>query len=147
MNSRIAFLIFSITTLLANAAYADQPDCSNLVGNWENQLESTLSITSIDEKSGRLFGTYRSPSGTKGDAYELVGWINRSFKPGANTTPVVSFSVRWGDIGTITSWTGYCVSKGTPQLKTMWHLANPASSYEWDHIITNSDIFTPVTVK
>ncbi|ALS96033.1 avidin/streptavidin family protein [Xanthomonas oryzae] len=126
---------------LAQAA----PTCNNPVGEWKNQLGSTLTITAV-QPSGLLSGTYISPSGTTGSVYPLVGWFAN---PVAGSTalsklPAITFSVQWGNYGSMTAWTGTCdASGGVPTITTVWHLVRTASQYAWDHMLTNSDVFVP----
>ena len=141
--SLVAFPLYSIffyACVSASSVAHAQPDCSNLVGNWINLSSSTIFIKRVDEKDGSITGTYTLISG---EEHALVGWVNKAAGNAASTVPVIAFSVRWGAIGSITSWTGYCVSGETPRLTTLWQVAQSASQYEWNHIVTNSDIFTP----
>ena len=57
-------------------AWAGTPSCASLVGSWGNQLGSTMNIQSVDPVTGAITGTYRSPSGTSGQQFPLVGWTN-----------------------------------------------------------------------
>lgn len=143
--------------LLSAQAYAEpvkssEPTCQQLKGEWVNELGSTLNITSVDKKSGKLSGTYTSPSGTSGRSVAMIGWMNDTASaakitkesPTLSRMVVVSFSVNWGKYGSVTSWSGVCgVKEGVPTIKTIWNLARTVDSYDWDHIITNSDIFIP----
>ncbi|CAG8637374.1 4360_t:CDS:2, partial [Ambispora leptoticha] len=119
-------------------------NCTDLRGKWENQLKSTLNIQSVNQSTGALTGTYISPSGGGSTEYPMVGWVNSRPKPNGTQShvPVLAFAVRWGEIGSITAWTGYCEEKSVgPTLTTLWHLARPVSEYSWDHVLTNSDEF------
>ena len=135
-----------IMALITASGYAQtDPTCQNMVGSWDNQLGSTLEITQIDNTSGRIVGTYRSPSGTSGQTFDLIGWVNSQPPSGGHNVPVISFSVQWGQYGSITAWTGYCeILNDVPTITTLWHLVRSNSDFSWDHIITNSDTFTPV---
>lgn len=124
---------------------ASAADCSKMVGEWKNQLGSTLDIQSVDASTGKVDGRYMTATGA-GGWFPLVGWVNE--KPagigGHHVDKVIAFTVRWDAIGSITAWTGYCEMKGTvPTITTLWHLVRPNSDYEWDHVLTNSDVFTP----
>lgn len=129
---------------MASTVHAAKPSCEKLKGKWENELGSTLKIKKVDS-DGKLSGTYTSPSGTSGNAVPMIGWANLT--PSATTgdnVKVVSFSVNWGSYGSVTSWSGACsIKSGTPTISTIWNLVRSNSSYEWDHIITNTDTFTP----
>jgi hypothetical protein len=137
-------VVASAILLFSQIAFAS-PNCSNLVGDWANQLKSTLSITNINATTGLITATYTSPSGTGGQPFAAIGWVNAA--PPASSmdnAPVISFSVQWGSYGSITSWTGYCsVISGVPTITTVWHLARANSQFNWDHILTNSDLFIP----
>ncbi|SCB03888.1 hypothetical secreted protein [Xanthomonas translucens pv. translucens DSM 18974] len=73
---------------LAQAA----PTCSNPVGEWQNQLGSTLRITAV-QPSRQLSGTYISPSGTTGSAYPLIGWFANSVagSTASSKLPTITF--------------------------------------------------------
>lgn len=138
----LAILIGSLA--VPSLSFAAKPSCGDLKGDWINELGSTLTITSVD-KDGKILGTYMSPSGTSGGAAPLIGWTN-SLPPvaGQNNATIVSFSVNWGSYGSVTSWSGTCFNVGGKStIKTVWNLVRSNSSYEWDHILTNSDIFLP----
>ncbi|VAW88805.1 hypothetical protein MNBD_GAMMA18-2219 [hydrothermal vent metagenome] len=132
-------------TVFSMHVNASQPSCNNMKGTWVNQLGSTLKIKSIDPSTKMLKGTYKSPSGTSGQKFNLIGWINSSEPaPDADNVHVIAFSVQWGQYGSITSWTGICTNNNeTPTIKTIWNLVRSNSQFDWDHILTNSDTFTP----
>lgn len=121
-----------------------KPTCDNPVGVWHNDLRSSLIIKSIDAKTGLVTGEYIN--GGSVTAFPLTGWVNDK-KPctgkGCDHAPVISFSVRWGEYGSITAWVGTCSDKDGPSIKTMWNLARPNSTEPWDHILTGSDTFIP----
>jgi hypothetical protein len=137
--------VLVIAAISVPSAVWAAPACNNLKGDWVNQLKSTLSITSIDASTGRIEGTYTSPSGTGGESHTLIGWVNSApSSTGKDNVPVVSFSVQWGGYGSITSWTGYCsIRDGAPTITTLWNLTQANSKFSWDHIVSNSDLFTP----
>jgi hypothetical protein len=116
---------------------------TNLVGEWTNQLGSKLNIKAVDPNTGQITGTYKSPSGTGGNEFPLIGWVN--YKPpiqDKDNAIVVSFSVRWGGIGSITTWAGYVkIVNSVPIITGQWFLVRPNSDYVWDHILTGQDVF------
>ena len=115
-----------------------------LVGDWKNELKSTLSIKSIDPKTGLISGSYKSPSGTGGQGFPLIGWVNTAPpKAKGDHVVVVSFSVRWGKIGSVTAWNGYYrLVGGKATIVGQWNLSRPNSDFSWDHILTGQDRFT-----
>jgi hypothetical protein len=137
-------LIIGFTLFASGVHAATPPSCENLNGEWVNQLDSTLNIEKVDPATGSISGTYRSPSGTTGQKYPLVGWFNKSNQvQGKDNVTVVSFSVNWGTSGSVTSWSGTCTGSEKPTIKATWDLASTSSDFSWDHILTNSDTFTP----
>lgn len=145
MKQKFAGLVLLLSTFASGSALASA-NCTNPVGVWTNQLGSTLKIAGWNPQTGQLEGTYTSPSGTAGDAVALVGWTNSSSAGAGNNVLAIAFSVQWGSYGSITSWTGTCQkgSNGTASITTIWNLVRATSPYSWDHIITNTDTFTPV---
>lgn len=125
----------------STASATAKPTCANVVGAWKNQLGSKMNIKSVVAATGAITGEYQTASGA-GGWYPLVGWINSVPNvPGKNNAKIVSFSVRWGNVGSVTSWTGVC--HGADDLKTVWNLGRPVSDYEWDHVLTGADNFRP----
>lgn len=144
---RVFTLLLAVACLvfIDTAAIADDPTCENPIGTWINDLDkpSKLVIESIDATTGAMKGKYIE--GNAGE-FPLVGWVND--KAAASTgdhAKVLSFTVRWGDYGSITSWTGYCRKdkNGIPTLYMQWHLASPNSSFDWDHVNSGLDRFKP----
>jgi len=140
MKKSIVLLLF----LTMSMSCVAKPTCSNLIGDWTNELGSTLNIQSVGA-GGEILGTYTSPSGTGGTPVALTGWANSLLPiPGQDHVGVVSFSVSWGAYGSVTSWSGGCsVKNAVPTIRTIWNLVRSNSSFDWDHILTGSDTFTP----
>jgi hypothetical protein len=122
---------------------------TELVGNWKNGLNSILHIKSIDAATGKIEGSYISPQGGGGGtAYPLIGWVNSAPSPNSKfPVVVISWSVRWGQIGRIAAWNGFYAAlpqSGTPKTPTIvgnWTLSKPEGDYEWDHVLTGQDRF------
>jgi hypothetical protein len=146
MKKQICIVTLLALSSIPFATMASTPTCADPKGIWGNELKSTLEISSINPDSGMIEGVYSSPSGTSGEKFKLIGWINNAQpKPGKDNVKVISFSVQWGQYGSVTSWSGYCSDvKGTPKITTIWNLVRSNSDISWDHIITNSDTFTPI---
>ena len=120
------------------------PELSDLKGFWCSELESTMEIHSLDLASGEIRGTYTTEMGGKMRSFPLLGWINtQAPSKGKHTVHVLSFSVRWGDLGSITSWTGTFEldDSGEPIIKTIWNLVRPSTNYSYEHIISQSSRF------
>ena len=142
---RVSVTSACASLLIGAACQAATPTCKNPLGDWKNQLNSTLSIDNYDAGTGHISGNYISPSGGGTSKFPLVGWLNSLAPQGnKNNATIISFSVRWGSIGSVTSWTGTCVEAGgSARLTTLWQLGRPNSDFAWDHVLTGSDAFTP----
>ena len=136
--------IILIFLLLESNASASTPNCQSLKGQWINKQGSILTFNKIDDSVGSLSGSYISSSGTEGNNYPLIGWFNRSeIVKGKDNVTAMSFSVRWGRHGSITSWTGTCsIKNGNPSISAIWNLVRSNSDHTWDHMLTNHVTFT-----
>ena len=111
--------------------------CDSLIGRWINQDSSILHIDL--ETNGMIKGHYQSNASNDSMRYPLHGLVNRS-----EDLPTVSFTVSWGDYGSITSWTGYCQEEeNKPTITTMWHLVRPYVEQDWERMLTNKSTFRP----
>jgi hypothetical protein len=140
------FISMILLGAIAAPAWAAQPTCANPVGAWGNQLKSTLVIDSVDQTTGAIKGTYESPSGTSaGQKFSVTGWTNKApAVNGQDNVTLLSFSVRWGSYGSITSWSGICREENrVPVLNALWHLAQSNAQFSWGHVLTGNDVFTP----
>jgi hypothetical protein len=118
-----------------------------LVGKWMNQLESKLIIKKIDQQTGQITGTYQTKAGagTQGQIFPMIGWVNSAPVDPKNPDHVivVSFSVRWGKVGSVTAWNGYYYTPAgkQPVIVGQWLLTRPNTMFEWDHILAGQDQF------
>jgi hypothetical protein len=106
-----------------------------------------LFIKEIDSDTGMVSGSFCSPSGTTGQEFPLIGWINtQTPKDGKDNVVVVSFSVRWGKIGSVTAWNGYyALEEGKATIVGQWFLSRPNADLRWEHIVVGQDRFTKPT--
>ena len=118
--------------------------CENMTGEWLNPSGSVLVIEGVD-KMGSIKGHYLSSMGTDGQRFPLIGWVNRKpHEAEKDNTVAITFSVRWGEYGSITSWTGYCKNiNDIPTINTSWHLVRPVTDESYEHILTGGYPFTP----
>lgn len=116
----------------------------DIIGVWQNQLNSTFNVSHVDDITMELRGTYSSPSGTTGLFYPAIGYVNwlPAPDPSKDSVTVVSFSVRWGTFGSVTTWNGIMRDNGI--LIAQWLLVRPVTSYIWDHVHTGQDTFIKV---
>lgn len=122
-----------------------------LVGEWKNELPkpSTLSIKSVDPGTGAIAGSYFSPLGAGQQAFPLVGWVN-TLPPrgGKDNVVVISYTVRWGQIGSITAWNGWFRADGKqPVIVGQWLLSRPVTDYPWDHLLAGQDRYAKAAAE
>ena len=144
-------LVTATTAGLNNTSFRNA--ATILKGVWINELGSTLHIIDVFKPTLRIKGNYRSSSGTAGNQYGLNGFINLTpMVTGKHNVIVVSFTVHWGSVGSVTTWNGF-YSEGdyddkenaSGRIISQWMLVRPVSNYKWDHILTGQDRFTKKT--
>lgn len=159
LNLIIALSLLSFSLASAQLSAEEKlgfPNCENLRGVWENQIGSVMDIITVDPIGGAITGRYVSPQGGGPAFRQLIGWNNGA--PVNESDPcslvqndnvkVITFTVSWGDLGSITAWTGTCrVENGIPTIHTLWHLVRPNTEFVWDHIHAGSDTFIPKFLK
>ena len=132
---KVLFLI----TLCLWSFMADGQSCTQMAGKWTNEFGSVLVVDSIGIK-GQLIGHYASSTGVDGKIFPLNGWVNKNEDHPDEIN--ISFMVQWEGYGSITSWTGYCISDNEgSRIKTIWNLVRSGKDYDWERIITNSSTF------
>jgi hypothetical protein len=132
---------------------AKPPTCAKPVGKWNDEVKSVIAIKTYDPATGAISGQYIARSGA--GSWPMVGWINSSpavrsaiDKAGKDDhADVFTLLVRWGERGSVTAWTGTCTvnaKSGLAQISTLWHTARPNTGFEWDHLLTGSEVFVPI---
>jgi hypothetical protein len=122
-----------------------QASCENMQGRWLNELGSTLIISKL-KKDGSVAGQFISPPENGAEQFQVVGWFNNTRAvTDLHFMPALTFSINWGEYGSVSAWSGGCtVKNGVPTLVMIMNLSLVNAQYEWDHIITGSDRFTPL---
>ncbi len=148
MRILAAIIVIGLSAPLAAwGAEAAGPNCDNLVGVWHNQINSTMKITSVDANTGLITGTYHSATLNSPQEYLVTGWVNSAAPAeGMDNAKVVSFAVRFSNVGSISAWTGTCrkdKKTGVPTISTVFNLIRSNSKQEYDHIATNGEVFLP----
>ena len=110
----------------------------NFNGKWRNELHSEMDL--VVDTAGSVTGTYRTGVGSPSpvEEFDLVGFASAD---------LLSFTVNFGQYGSLTSWAGqHTVQGGAERIKTMWLLAKnvedanePASL--WGAVLTGADTF------
>lgn len=115
---------------------------NNILGTWYNQRGSILDILKISS-NGLVEGYYLSPVGTNGEKFPLNGVINCPPPLSKrNHDIVISFTVKWGKYGSITSWVGFFEKTDEViYINTKWHLATALKFTSENSISTSTDIF------
>ena len=155
MNKQITFRAVLAVALLSGcvAIEAKPPTCAQPLGKWNDEVKSVIEIKTYDPATGAISGQYIARSGA--GSWPMVGWINsapaESSAPGkagkGDHADVFTLAVRWGDRGAVTAWTGTCSvnsQSGLAQISTLWHTARPNTRFEWEHILTGSEVLVPI---
>jgi len=131
--------------IFSHTVYAATPDCQNLKGRWVNELGSTLLISTVKD-NGQLSGRFISSLQAGDESFVMTGWANDAPPPeaGLDHLTAITFAVNWDDYGSLSSWAGGCAIKdGVPTMSMIWNLVLANAQFEWDHILSNSDVFIP----
>jgi avidin family protein len=108
----------------------------NLQGVWQNELGSTMTITSFD---GTTF------SGTYASAVSSGGGSVSGTLAGTLAGDAVGFIVNWKPaFSSVTSWSGIVLTSGDAlAIYSLWHLAStPESDADyWESITAGADLF------
>jgi len=110
----------------------------SLLGVWQNELGSTMTITTFDGTN--FAGIYTSPV---------------SSGPGPATGPVagtlsgiaLAFTVNWTGFSSVTSWSGLLLTDDSLLVMyTLWHLASTPESQAnfWESILAGADLFEQI---
>lgn len=107
-----------------------------LLGVWQNELGSTMTITSFD---GTTFGGTYSSAVSEG-----VGPVSGTLA-GTLSGDAVGFTVNWAPtFSSVTSWNGLLLTDGdTLVIYSLWHLASTPESEAnfWESILAGADLF------
>lgn len=110
-----------------------------LLGAWENELGSTMNITSFN---GTAFaGTYSSA--VSSGAGPVTGTL-----AGTLAGDAIGFTVNWSPaFSSVTSWNGLVLTDaGSLVIYTLWNLASTPDEETdyWESIRAGADLFVPV---
>ncbi len=110
----------------------------NFNGVWRNELASEMDLQ-VDA-AGMVAGVYRTGVGspTPAEEFDLTGFASGD---------LLSFTVNFGQYGSLTSWCGqHTLIGGGERIKTMWLLARNVSDPDepanlWGAVLTGADTF------
>src|ERR1700722_12060382 len=123
MNKQITLRAVLGLTLLSGCAaiQAKPPTCSHPLGKWHDEVKSVIEIKTYDAATGAISGQYIARSGD--GSWPMVGWINLTpAEPKGDHGDVFTLAVRWGDHGSVTTWTGTCAmnsKSGLAEISTL----------------------------
>jgi hypothetical protein len=103
-------------------------------------------LISTVKDNGQLSGLFISSLQTGDESFVMTGWANDAPPPeaGLDHLTAITFAVNWDDYGSLSSWAGGCAIKdGVPTMSMIWNLVLANAQFEWDHILSNSDVFIP----
>ena len=140
----LKIILLGCSLSFINSAYSVETSCKHLKGKWVNELGSTLIISKIKE-NGRISGRFISPLKAGAEEFLVLGWANDLPPPeGLHHFTAITFAVNWGAYGSLSSWSGGCaVKEGVATMSMIWNLVLANAQFEWDHMLSNSDSFTP----
>jgi hypothetical protein len=109
-------------------------------GTWQNELGSTMIITSFDGKN--FSGSYTSA--VSGGSGPVTGTLT-----GTLSGDAIGFTVNWSPTySSVTSWNGLVLTWGEGlAIYALWHLAaTPESATDvWESILAGADLFVQTT--
>ncbi|NXG25383.1 AVID protein, partial [Grallaria varia] len=139
--------VFLLVLTLALGAHGLSPKKCSLMGEWINDLGSTMKILAVNG-NGDFSGTYLTAvTATTNEIKEspLQGSLQRKNQKGQ---PTFGFTVNWTFSDSVTVFTGQCFvdKNGKEVLKTMWLLRSHMDSIEndWKATRVGINIFTRV---
>ncbi len=112
------------------------PAQAQAIWTWTNQYGSTLVVTSVNNNTGQLSGTYTNNapgSCDVGKPQAMTGWI-----AWGNTGTAISFTVNWQGCNSTTVWTGQLNNQSGFQ--GMW-LLSLAAPVVWNGVSAGADTF------
>ncbi|KIZ38333.1 avidin [Rhodopseudomonas palustris] len=107
------------------------------IWTWTNQYGSTLAVTSFNQNTGAIAGTYTNNAANScdsGTAQPMTGWLALG-----STGTAISFSVNFAGCSSTTVWTGQLKNDAGFQGLWLLSLAEPVA---WNGISAGADTFT-----
>ncbi|TQF37696.1 avidin [Bradyrhizobium sp. UNPF46] len=121
-----------LSTCLIGSAHAQSVNWT-----WTNQYGSTLAITSFNQNTGAIAGTYTNNAANscdEGKPQGVTGWLAYG-----NTGTAISFSVNFLGCGSTTVWTGQL--NNSSGFQGLWYLSL-GEAVAWNGISAGADTFT-----
>jgi hypothetical protein len=116
------------------------PASAQAIFTWTNEYGSTLTVTSFNQTTGAISGSYTnnaSSSCDEGAAQAMTGWLVQG-----STGTAISFSVNFLNCNSSTVWTGQL--NNTSGFQALW-LLSLAEPVVWNGISAGADTFTLVS--
>jgi len=123
--------------MIASACLIGPLHAQSVNWTWTNQYGSTLAITSFNQNTGAITGTYTNNAANscdEGKPQGVAGWLAYG-----NTGTAISFSVNFLGCGSTTVWTGQL--NNATGFQGLWYLSL-AEAVAWNGISAGADTFT-----
>jgi hypothetical protein len=132
MNKILFGLIASTCLWLTLAAPAQAQ-----IWTWTNQYGSTLAVTTFNQNTGAISGTYTNRAAgscAQGQPQAMTGWLAQS-----SAGTAISFSANFLGCNSTTVWTGQL--NAASGFQGLWYLSL-AAPVTWNGISAGADAFT-----
>lgn len=124
------FLVISLFLVLFITGVTSLAVAEDSTQNYRNQAGSAMTLHISD--TGEITGSYRTAIGCGvGVDRPLIGWKNGK---------AISFTVNFGECGSLTSWVGHIQEGG--DIVTIWTLAR--GNEGWDAKLTGTSTFKSI---
>jgi hypothetical protein len=132
--------------LVCLSTMAQQPICSNPVGDWQDKVHNKLTVQTIDSATGELKGIYQPAGVSDAQAARLTGWLSVTpASAGGSDFTGIAFSASVDQ--KVVSWTGYCRTvSGVPTITALAQTVQPNSGAPDDPIVSTITVFVPSEV-
>jgi hypothetical protein len=127
MKARLLTIALYSFLLITAAAYGQ--NTKNLIGEWHNELQATLTIIAITP-SGQITGTYSAKPETDAKIFQLIGWVNPAApRSERNCVVPVLFLVQLTPHGSSIMWAGYLskTADGSFTINTIWNMVRASA--------------------
>jgi hypothetical protein len=132
INAMLLGMIASVSLIGPLPAHAQSVNWT-----WTNQYGSTLAITSFNQSTGAMAGTYTNNAANscdEGKPQGVAGWLVYG-----NSGTAISFSVNFVGCSSTTVWTGQL--NNSAGFQGLWYLSL-AEAVAWNGISAGADTFT-----
>lgn len=129
--------------LVCLSAMAQQPDCRNPVGDWQDKGRNKLAVQTLDSATGEIKGIYQPAGVPDAQGARLSGWLSViPASGGRGDFTGIAFSASVDQ--KVVSWTGYCQTvSGVPTITALSQSVQSNADTLDDHIVSHITTFIP----